>query len=173
MPGLHGETSRKLGFLASRFVFSDTRFYHLPNQRHRQRLVESKLHGSFGRSEALQLIGELLDHGVGRKQAAVVGKSGEPYQHASLFERRNPVADYFRCRGWHGGANGRAKLRERRTCLLWNPRHVLRDRFCSWRFLARHNRAFPRGATAGRLRLFHKPDATGTDRGSLFRGFAE
>ncbi len=92
------------------FTLCNTCFHHLLHQSGRRRLVNRKADGPFGCWTPLEFLLEPLNHGRPRKEAAMVGKCGVPYQHPVVTKRWNPIADDFGRLRRQSGPNHRPHL---------------------------------------------------------------
>ena len=106
--------------------------------------------GSLGCGVALKVVFKLCDDCGGGKQAAVIGKRGEPHENSFVFECRNAVADGFGGSARRGGVNCRAHLAQGAARRLRSCREVFGE-------ILRRLFGFRRGAAPGRFSFLHGP----------------
>jgi hypothetical protein len=87
------------------FALRHPHLYQFLNECNWQWLVYGEVDCSSRCREALQFVLKRLDHRCSWEQAAMVRKSGEPYQHSFALECRNPVADGLSSFRGHNGSN--------------------------------------------------------------------
>src|SRR5271157_5288160 len=137
------------------FVPGNSRLHQLFDQGSRERLVRGEVDGTFGGGEGFQFVLEGFDNRGGWKQAAVVRKRCEPYQHAFVLERRYPVADDLGGLQGYGGLNRRAKFGKRGAG--W-----FRDAGKVFLYVFRSVVDFRPSAPPPRFGIFHEANATAT-----------
>src|SRR5438105_9451440 len=114
----------------------------------RHRLIVSKLDRPFRSGEVLKLLLKSFDDRCCRKQAAVLRKSAEPYQHPLVLERRNPIADGLGSLRWHSTPNRCTHLAEIRAGSFRDAGKIFVNVFGS-------NLGFRADTTPAGLHFFH------------------
>jgi hypothetical protein len=139
--------TRSVLFLS--FVLCDSGLHELFDQRNREGLVRREVDGPLRGGKAFQFVLKGFNNCGCRKQAAVVRKRGEPYQHALVLKRGNPIADDLGGFRRRSRLNCRAKFGEGAAGWFRNAGKVFLDVF-------RSGFSFRCGTTADRFHFLHR-----------------